>query len=149
MSRTMHNANLHTRAARARLRQQRKPHWCTLRPGALHLGYSRPRRGAPGIWTVRTYVGNAGPGKRGGRTPYRVARLPGVADDYEDANGVTVLSFAQAQDLALTPPPTSLPNGPLTVAGAVAAYLKYLRDGGRSSQRRTPPLACSGMCCLS
>ena len=99
--------------------------------GCLASGLqSPPARGARDLDRAN-YVGNAGPGKRGGRTPYRVARLPGVADDYEDANGVTVLSFAQAQDLALTPPPASLPNGPLTVAGAVAAYLNYLRDGGR------------------
>jgi integrase len=71
------------------------------------------------------------PGRRGGRTPYRVKRLPGVADDYEDANGTSVLSYAQAQDLALAPPPTAPSNGPLTVGGAVDAYVRSLRDHGR------------------
>jgi integrase len=134
MSRTIKNENLQSRSARDRLRQQRKPHWCTLRPGQLHLGYSRPKRGKAGIWRVRTYVGQVkalAPGKRGGLTPYRVKRLPGVADDYEDANGTTVFSFAQAQDLALAPPPTPQPGGPLTVAGAIDAYVASLRDGGR------------------
>jgi integrase len=59
-----------------------------------------------------------------------VTRLPGVADDYEDADNVTIFSFAQAQDLALTPP-QPIQHGPLTVAGAGAAYVDYLRDGGR------------------
>jgi integrase len=128
----MRDANLHSRAARLRLRQQRKPHWCTLQPGRLHLGYSRPKRDKPGMWTVRTYLGNVktlAPGARGGRTPYAIKRLPGVADDYQDANGETVLSFAQAQELALAPPrPT---NGPLTVADAIAAYVTSLRHHGR------------------
>jgi integrase len=130
----MHDANLHSRASRSRLRQQRKPHWCTLRPGALHLGYSRPRRGRPGIWTVRTYRGSVrtlAPGRRGGQTPYLTKRLPGVADDYEDANGTTVLSFAQAQDLALAPPAIPQSGGPLTVQGAIDDYVALLRDGGR------------------
>jgi integrase len=136
MSRTIKDANLQSRSARVRLRQQRKPHWCTLRPGQLHLGYSRPRHGKPGIWTVRTYVGSVralAPGSRGGLTPYRTRRLPGVADDYEDANGATVLSFAQAQDVALAPPAKPDPAGPLTVSAAVDAYVRFLRDGGRET----------------
>jgi integrase len=103
-----------------------------LRPGQLHLGYSRPRRGKPGTWTVRAYLGSVktlAPGVRGGRTPYAIKRLPGVADDYEDANGTTVLSFAQAQELALAPPKPT--NGPLTVEGAIEAYVTSLRHHGR------------------
>jgi hypothetical protein len=125
----MRDANLHSRASRARLRQQRKPHWCTLRPGQLHLGYSRPKRGKPGIWTTRSYLGNVktlAPGARGGRTPYAIKRLPGVADDYEDANGTTVLNFAQAQELALAPPKAS--NGPLsTTENAIARRARCSR----------------------
>jgi integrase len=69
------------------------------------------------------------PGVRNGKTPYLIKRLPGVADDYEDANGDTVLSFTQAQDLALAPPKPK--NGPLTVATAIEAYVTSLRHHGR------------------
>jgi hypothetical protein len=107
MARTIIDVNLYTRAARARLPHHRRPHWCTLRPGQLHLGYLKKQPDQPGFWTVRTYLGNVRtlpPGKRGGRNPYQVRRL-GVADDYEDANGTTVLSFAQAQQAATLSPP--------------------------------------------
>jgi integrase len=132
MSRTMHDANLHSRASRGRLRVQFKPHWCTLRQG-LHLGYLKTSSGRPGLWTVRSYKGQTktlSPGVRGGKTPYRVRRLPGVADDYQDADGETVLSFAQAQEIALAPPRPSS-SGPLTVEGAVGAYALSLRQHGR------------------
>jgi integrase len=133
MPRTVKNANLQSRSARTRLRL-RRPHWMSLRPGDLHLGYVRADKNRPGIWTVRRYVKGAGVGPRRGVTPYRVKRLPGVADDYENANGTTVLSFAQAQDLALAPPPTAPPAGPLTVAGACEYYVAYLRDSGRDER---------------
>jgi integrase len=42
-----------------------------------------------------------------------------------------VLSFAQAQDLALSPPLKPDPGGPLTVFGAMDSYVNFLRDGGR------------------
>jgi integrase len=132
MARTMRDAKLQTRAARARLQPQRKPHWCTLRPGVLHLGYCRPRLAKPGHWAVRRYLGSpAAAGVRGGRTPYKVARLPGVADDFEDADGVSVLSFSQALDLALAPPDSQMQLGPLTVEQAGTHYVTFLRDSGR------------------
>src|SRR5262249_34400679 len=89
MPRTTPSEKIQTRAARA----QRKPHWLCLRPGQLHLGYVR-RKEQAGHWTVRRY--------NGGGT-YKVTRLPGIADDVEPADGCGVLSFAQAQDLALRP----------------------------------------------
>jgi integrase len=105
------------------LPQQRKPHWLCLRPGALHLGYVKRRAEAAGHWTVRRY--------NGGGT-YKVARLPGVADDVEPANGVGVLSFTQAHDLALRPTPTTGAQGaPMTVAQAMADYVDYLQTSGR------------------
>src|SRR5215472_16813093 len=97
MAKTVRDSNLQTRAARARLRPQKPPYWCTLRPGLLHLGYAKRHHGKPGYWTVRSYGGKVARG-----SPYVINRLPGaVADDYENANGATVLSYAQAQDIAL------------------------------------------------
>jgi integrase len=135
MARTVKNENLQARSARMRLRL-RKTHWMSLRPGMLHLGYVRAHKDKPGIWTVRTYLGNAktlapGPRTKKAPSPYRIKRLPGVADDYEKANGTTVLDFAQAQDLALAPPKKTEPAGPLTVAQVGAAYVEYLRHEGR------------------
>jgi integrase len=123
MARTIKDANLQTRAARARLQPRRKPYWCTLRPGLLAIGYYRTKPSKPGHWTVRRYLGNP-------TSPYKETRLPGVADDFEDANGASVLSFAQGQDVALAPVEPE-EHGPLTVATAVEVYVNFLRDSGR------------------
>src|SRR5262245_33081465 len=131
MARTIRDANLQTRAARARLRPQRRPYWCTLRPGLLHLGYAKGQQGKPGYWTVRSYAGKVARG-----SPYVISRLPGVADDYEDANGDTVLSYAQAQDLALARENQTrgTPAGPATAATAMQQYIEYLRTHRRTAQ---------------
>ncbi|HWN50237.1 MAG TPA: site-specific integrase, partial [Xanthobacteraceae bacterium] len=122
MSRTIRDAKLETREARNRLKAQPKPHWRTLRPNELHLGYVRRRKDQPGHWTVRHYVGP----KQEGGSPYHVERLAGVADDFEIATGASVLSFKQAQDLALAHKRRG-ERGPLTVRVAIEEYVKYLR----------------------
>src|SRR5262245_3857141 len=87
MARTLRDSRLDTRETRARLKVRGKPHWRLIEPG-LHLGYRR-LAGKPGTWAVRHYVG--------GQT-YTVETLRGVvADDHADADGITVMSFAQAQ----------------------------------------------------
>jgi hypothetical protein len=120
MPRTTPSEKIQTRAARARLPLQRKPHWLCLRPGALHLGYVHLNADAAGHWTVRRYNGT-----------YKVTRLPGLADDFEPANGGDVLSFAQAQDLALRATPQAATAAPMTVAQALADYVDYLQTSGR------------------
>jgi integrase len=68
----------------------------------------------------------------------------GVADDFSDADGVAVLSFAQAQALgprAHGPPAHQAAGkrGPLTVRDVVEDYLAYLdsnRRGGRGARYR-------------
>src|SRR5262249_47869864 len=122
MPRTTPDTKIQTRAARTRLPQQRKPHWLRLRPGALHLGYVRRNDEQAGHWTVRRY--------NGGGT-YKVTRLPGLADDLEPANGGDVLSFAQAQDLALRATPQAAMAAGMTVAQALADYVDYLQTQGR------------------
>lgn len=114
MARTVRDARLETRAARDRLVPRPSPYWRTLTPGAVHLGYRRRRKGVPGVWLIRRYQGL-------GR--YREETLPGFADDYQDADGAAVLSFAQAQERALRQVGVA---GPLTVAEAIADYLSYL-----------------------
>ncbi len=86
MARTLRDTNLETRAARSRLAKRPEPYWRSIDPGA-HLGYYRGSRG--GSWVARLYID----------ARYRKVSL-GVADDSTDADGIVVLSFAQAQAAA-------------------------------------------------
>ena len=81
-----------------------------IEPG-LHLGYRR-LGGRPGTWSVRRYLGDSS---------YHLEVLKGVvADDYQDSDGHTVLSFAEAQKRALETKPKP---GDYTVGNAIAAFL--------------------------
>jgi integrase len=113
VARTVRDANLGTREARTRLEVRGRPYWRSIEPG-LHLGYRR-LAGKPGTWCARRYVGEQ---------HYLVEGLKGVADDYSDADGGGVLSYAQAQRALLERKPK--PGGPYTVRQAVADYLEYL-----------------------
>jgi hypothetical protein len=55
MARTVRDANLETRTARARLKASGKPYYRAIDPG-LHLGYRRGKTG--GKWVMRWYVGD-------------------------------------------------------------------------------------------
>jgi integrase len=142
MSRTVRDSKLETRAARDRLPAQAKPFWRTLRPGELHLGYRRRRKDAPGSWCVRIYLGVGAVAT--GKSPYRVEALGGYADDYEDANSDTILSYAQAQSAALARGhATRGTRGPMTVGDTIADYIKYLRlekRTGDDAERRARAL---------
>jgi integrase len=128
MAQTVRDAALETRSARARLERRGKPHYRLLDQG-LHLGYRKNRGG--GVWLARQYDGQGG---------YRLERI-GTADDTADANGVSVLSFAQAQAMvrklhtgaaraaAGLPPEIS---GPYTVGNAIEDYLTWLEGEGRN-----------------
>jgi integrase len=132
VARTLKDARLESREARNRLAARPKPYWRTLRPGKLHLGYRRRRKSAPGFWVVRTYIGIASVAP--GKSPYRIETLPGVADDFEDANGTTVFDFAQAQDKALAPNNAAKGThaGPFMVADAMDLYFEFLAADGRT-----------------
>jgi integrase len=129
MARTVRDAKLETRAARDRLKPREKPYWRTIIPQVLHLGYRRRKSGAAGYWVERRYVRRDGPG-----SPYRIETI-GLADDYQDANGDTVLSFAQAQARAVERREAlDGPRGPLTVRGAVEAYLEFLETNRKTAE---------------
>jgi hypothetical protein len=81
--RTLKEANLGTRKARLDL-DAKKRHWRQIDP-ELHLFYRRGARG--GKWGMRAYMGQ-------GR--YALETL-GIADDFNDADGEIILSFADAQ----------------------------------------------------
>ena len=132
MARRTPDPRLESRESRSRLASRGKPHYRLLEPG-LHIGYRRlkGRKGRPavaGTWVARHYIG--------GRS-YVVEKI-GVADDFSDADGTIILSFAQAQDKARTRMVLRAQSadgiaGPLTVRAAVESYLEFLEVHGKSA----------------
>jgi len=128
MARTVRDARLGSRTARAELVAQGKPYYRALDPG-LHLGYRKSAAG--GKWVVRSYAG-AG--------VYKVETIA-VADDKADADGATVLNFSQAQAAArerhAAHPRTARglpsPGGLYTVRVCIEEYLSYLAEKRKSA----------------
>jgi integrase len=87
MARTVRNARLNTRSARAHLKARREPYWTVISEGCA-LGY---RRGAKGGYWIAKF-----------RDELRQRRYEaiGAADDVRDPDGLSVLSFSQAQEQA-------------------------------------------------
>lgn len=135
MARTLHDAKLDTRTARAKLAIRREPYWRSISQG-MAIGYRKGIKG--GTWIARLYSL---------RTGRRYEAL-GVADDVADADGVHVLSFAQAQERARVwfgevaaggepDATTGAEQGPYTVRAAVKDYLAaygagQTRGGGKA-----------------
>ena len=124
MPRKVRDANLETRTARGRLRVAHKPYFRLIEPG-LHLGYRRLANG-PGTWIARRYSGEGTYTAENLRTPDGAIVL---ADDFADADGERVLSFAQAQQRVRGP---RVAAGAYTVAAALDDYLRFLKSDGRS-----------------
>ena len=87
--RKVRSRGLETRSSRLKLPIAKKPKFTKIRPG-LGLGYRRNK--TAGAWVARYSDGAGG----------NVTEGLGAADDYDDANGTTILTFEQAQDAALT-----------------------------------------------
>jgi hypothetical protein len=90
MARTVKHAKFDSRTARAdtkKLKRGRQPHWQELQP-RTHLGYQRWKGNVSGRWLLRRYLGSG--------NKYRIMPL-GIADDYDDCDGVGILSFDQAK----------------------------------------------------
>ncbi len=87
MARAVRNPKLDTRSARLKLPERREPYWTAISRGCA-IGYRRGVKG--GSWIARL---------RGedGRQRYDAV---GAADDVRDADGISVFSFAQAQERA-------------------------------------------------
>ena len=88
MARTVKDGKIGSPTARAGLTPSGKPYYRALHEG-LHLGY-RKGKGA-GKWVARWYLGE-------GRD--RVETIAQVDDKNDDANGVDIVTFRQAQDAA-------------------------------------------------
>jgi integrase len=129
VARTVRDAVLDTRTARARLKPRGKPYYRTIDPG-LHLGYRRSADG--GKWVVRAYLG---------QQAYRVENIA-TADDHGEPDGHLVLSFSQAQTRAraraieMSRQAAGLPAdmGPYTVKMAFHDYVIWLEHEGRGER---------------
>jgi integrase len=132
MARTVRNAKIDTRSARAKLPTRREPYWTVLSQGCA-LGY---RKGAKGGTWIGRFRGEDG------RQHYNPL---GAADDVRDPDGMTVFGFAQAQQRARAwfeqkareQAGDFAPSlGPYTVSNALADYrADYLRRGGKAVDR--------------
>src|SRR5438477_11486067 len=89
MARTVRNPKLDTRSARTKVPARREPYWQSITPGSA-IGYRKGVTG--GSWIARRYDPTA--------TPKRSYHAIGPADAVMDADDVTALSFAQAQEKA-------------------------------------------------
>jgi integrase len=128
MARTVRDANLETRTARLRLPIRSEPYWRGLEKG-FALGYRR--RGRGGTWLARRRQVD------GGYTEHGI----GTTDDLQDADGVAVLDYGQAQRAARDwwraesrrEEGHDTREGPFTVQDAIDDYLKsYERRGGKA-----------------
>jgi integrase len=123
MARKIRARELETRTARLKLPVAKKPVFVKLRPG-LGLGYRRNRTN--GTWVARYADGKGA----------NATEAIGHADDYDEANGTTVLSYDQADQLARdkhrlrTGQPDTKPS---TVAEALERYDANLRTRGRDA----------------
>jgi integrase len=127
MSRKVRDANLETRTARLRLHVRPEPHWRSLERG-FFLGYRR--RATGGTWLARRRQAD-------GYAEHRI----GTTDDLQDADGVAVLDYGQAQEEARAWWRADLRReeghdawtGPFTVNDAIGDYLAaYERRGGKA-----------------
>jgi integrase len=122
---------LDTRSARAKLAPQDKPYYVDASRG-VDLGFRKPRTGA-GSWYVRCLNGEGG---------YWVKRFGG-ADDVEAANGLDLLSYGQAMDLARkiargeTTADDAGSDKPLTVDAAVDQFEADLKGRGGNKVNAT------------
>lgn len=130
MPRKVRDANLETRTARSRLTARHDPYFRLIEPG-LHLGYRKTKSG-PGTWLVRRRVGTE-TDKRYSTENLRTRDGELVlADDYDDADGITILTFGQAQQQAQAKSGRKEKTRAYTVADALEDYLRRLEHEGRS-----------------
>lgn len=130
MPRTAKDARLDTRTVRSKLQARREPYWRPISEG-LAIGYRKGAKG--GTWVARHYTAEA---------RFRHQAL-GTADDVADADGVHVLSFAQAQEAARAwfkklarEDANEVTSGTYTVRDALADYsAAYTRRGGKDATR--------------
>src|SRR5664279_6299424 len=92
MARKTQGTGLESATSRKAFKPQKNPHRHRLLPG-LGLGYYKPEEdGVAGSWVALSYDARS--------NPKECRKTIGVADDFVTADGVTVLSWEQAQEKA-------------------------------------------------
>jgi integrase len=129
MPRKARDERLNTRTDRVKLPVRRAPYWRNIQEGRA-IGYRRSAGGKAGTWQAR-FLDNDESGR------VRKFLSLGSADDVLDADGVTSLTFAQAQEAArewfakLTKVSGKVVE-PITVSQAMTAYVEdYKGRGGK------------------
>ncbi|MBH5397910.1 hypothetical protein HZZ13_08905 [Bradyrhizobium sp. CNPSo 4010] len=124
--------SLRTKTKRLQLERRKKPYFMNTAPG-ISLGYRRLE--LAGSWCVRAADGAGNSWLRG---------IDAIADDYEDANGDTVLTFEQAIERAKerarglqTDVKADHSKAPLTVDDAVNLYEDDLKARGGGVRNAT------------
>ena len=120
MGRTVKDSRLDTREARLKLKERadREPYWRLIHQG-LHLGYRKTSSG--GVWLVRT------------RDNEKYSKkVIGQADDYQDSNGETILSFKEAQAIAIAYNAPTYSAKTLTVKEATERYIEWFKNNRKS-----------------
>jgi integrase len=118
-------ANLYDPKMRRKLKSGRKAYFDILMPSKLAIGYQRLTVGNAGRWISRSKLAD-------GRYQFvTIAR----ADDFEEADGLRILSFAQAYEAARGKSGST--GSVLTVADAIRDYVRYLyevKSSGRHAE---------------
>jgi integrase len=126
MAKTIADWHLATRTARYSLKPRPKPYYLFI-GRELNLGYKKPLSGA-GKWVVRRSMSNH---------VYSVETI-GITDDYADSDGVTILSFKEAQEriwvLTAGISFAGHQQNSVLVRDAIAAYLEHLRANRKSAR---------------
>ena len=118
MARKTRAPKIENRTSRLKLPVRRKPYYATIAPG-IALGYRR-NQGA-GVWVVRASDGHG----------TNWIKTFAVADDHEESNDSTVLTYWSAQDRARAiARRTEGTSRPASVAEALDAYQENLRARG-------------------
>jgi integrase len=125
MARTVRNAKLDTRSARAKLPAKKSGYWVPIARG-FALGYRKGPKGS--VWLARLIDGNG-----------RRETTLGPADDALDADGERILDYPQAQAQArcwLASLDAEAKTGPYTVNSCLDDYIAdYTRRGGKALDR--------------
>jgi integrase len=132
VARTIRDERLETREQRKKLKSRGKPYWRLLDEG-LHFGYRKGQAG--GKWVFRIYRGNQ---------QYVVETIGSADDGASDADGVTILNFAQGQARARaiavlrrkgieTAPVSSAGETVYRVKDCLADYLDWMTHSRKSA----------------
>jgi integrase len=123
MAPRVRSSKLESRSARLRLPRRKKPYSVPIMRG-VHLLYRRNKTAGP--WMVRVCCDGED-----------WTRPLGIADDHDEADGVHVLTYWQAQDLARERVRVGKPMSDLSIKVLIERYRNDLEQRGRSVTNAT------------